>query len=101
MTTTRTEAPGFDAAVARAAALSWRRRQHERVCDHVEAWRHGRLVRASALPAYWDFNAVVVDDDAADLSVDELARVAELHSAGLAHRQVQVLSERAGERLRL
>src|SRR3954453_7246824 len=98
--TTTTEARAFDAAVARSAAIAWHRRQHERVCDRVEPWRYGVAVRASAFPTYWDYNLVVLDGDPPGMTAGALAAIAEAHHGDLAHRQVHVLSESAGERLR-
>src|SRR3954470_21610910 len=98
--TTTTEALASDAAAARSAAIAWHRRQHERVCDRVEPWEHGIAVRATAHPTYWDYNLVVLDGDGSGATAEALAAVAEAHHGDLAHRQVQVLSEAAGERLR-
>ena len=91
MTTTRTDA---------AEAIAWRRRQHALICDDVRPWWHGTAVRASALPEYWDYNALRVEGPAGDVEVPELLAAADELQAGLSHRRVEVEDEEAGARLR-
>lgn len=71
----------------------------EAVCDVVEPWEHGTVIRATRYPTYFDFNLVRVEDDA-DLTVEEVARFADEALAGLSHRQVGFEVVEAGERVR-
>jgi GNAT superfamily N-acetyltransferase len=86
---------GHDAARARA----WLHGAHAAVCDVLEPWEHGTVVRATHYPSYYDFNLVRVEDDA-ELSVDALVRVADEALAGLEHRRVDFEVVAAGEPLR-
>jgi GNAT superfamily N-acetyltransferase len=84
-----------DAARARARAHA----AHDAVCDVVEPWEHGTVVRASRYPTYFDYNLVRVEDDA-ELSVEVLVGFADEALAGLKHRQVRFEVASAGEPLR-
>jgi len=95
--TTRTEPP---AAAARAAAIAWHRGHHDAICDSIVPWAHGRVVRASEFPTYWDYNLLYAAGPLDGIDATELARVADERLGDLAHRHVQVEDERAGERLR-
>ena len=70
-----------------ARARAWRNALHTSVCDVLEPWAHGTVVRATSRPNYWDFNVVRVEEDPA-MSVEELAAFADQALAGLAHRRV-------------
>lgn len=70
-----------------ARARAWRNALHASVCDVLEPWAHGTVVRATSRPTYWDFNVVRVEDDPA-MTVDELSAFADQALAGLAHRRV-------------
>ena len=70
-----------------ARARAWRNALHASVCDVIEPWAHGTVVRATSRPTYWDFNVVRVEEDPA-MSVEELAAFADQALAGLAHRRV-------------
>ena len=61
-------------------------RAHAAVCDVIEPWAHGTVVRATAYPSYYDFNLVRVEDDPA-MSVEALVAFADEALAGLAHRR--------------
>ena len=61
---------------------------HDAVCDTVEPWEHGTVVRASRYPTYFDYNLVRVEDRA-ELSVDALVAFADEALAGLTHRRVR------------
>ena len=69
------------------------------VCDVIEPWEHGTVVRATRHPTYWDYNLVRVEDDA-DIGADELVAFADEALAGLAHRRVGFEVLPAGERVR-
>jgi GNAT superfamily N-acetyltransferase len=70
---------------AAARVLAWRRAMHAAICDAMEPWEHGTVVRASRYPTYYDFNAIVVDDDPG-MDVAALVAFADEALAGLDHR---------------
>jgi ribosomal protein S18 acetylase RimI-like enzyme len=72
---------------AAALARDWRDATHAAVCDVVEPWAHGTVVRATRYPHYFDFNLVRVEDDPG-MSVEELIAFADEALAGLAHRRM-------------
>jgi ribosomal protein S18 acetylase RimI-like enzyme len=84
---------------AAARARAWLRAAEASVCDVIEPWEHGHVLRATRYPAYFDFNNVRVERDA-DLSARELARIADGALEGLAHRRVDVEPPGMAERLR-
>jgi ribosomal protein S18 acetylase RimI-like enzyme len=75
--------PGGVAARARV----WRDATHAAVCDVVEPWAHGTIVRATRYPSYFDFNVVRVEDDP-EMSVEALVAFADHALAGLEHRRI-------------
>ena len=66
-------------------ARDWVHSAQAAVCDVVEPWEHGTVVRASRHPTYWDYNVVRVEDDV-EISADEIVRVAD-EGAGRARAQ--------------
>jgi len=68
-------------------ALGWRRACRAAVCDVVEPWAHGTVLRATDYPDYYEYNVVRVEDDP-QMSVAELVVFADEALAGLAHRAV-------------
>jgi GNAT superfamily N-acetyltransferase len=70
-----------------ARARAWRSATHAAVCDLIEPWAHGTVVRATRYPSYFDFNLVRVEEDPA-MGVEELVAVADEALAGLAHRRL-------------
>ena len=80
-------------------ARAWRRAALEAVCDRVEPWEHGTVMRVSRYPSYYDFNVVWVDGDPG-LSADELIAVADAKLAGLDHRRLDFELAEAAERVR-
>lgn len=80
-------------------ARCWQHASHAAVCDVIEPWACGTVVRATSYPNYWDFNVVRVERDV-DLSVDGLVAFADQALAGLEHRRVDVELIAAAERLR-
>jgi ribosomal protein S18 acetylase RimI-like enzyme len=71
----------------RARARAWRDDAHAAVCDVIEPWEHGTVVRATRHPSYYDFNVVRVEEDPA-MGVDALMAFADEALAGLEHRRV-------------
>ncbi len=69
------------------------------VCDRVEPWEHGTVMRATGYPTYYDFNVVWVEGDPG-LSADELVEVADERLAGLDHRRLDFELAEAAERVR-
>jgi ribosomal protein S18 acetylase RimI-like enzyme len=70
-----------------ARARAWRDGAHAAVCDVIEPWAHGTVVRATRHPSYYDFNAVRVEEDPA-MDVDALVAFADEALAGLEHRRL-------------
>jgi GNAT superfamily N-acetyltransferase len=70
-----------------ARARAWRDGAHAAVCDVIEPWAHGTVVRATRYPSYFDFNAVRVEEDPA-MDVDALVAFADEALAGLEHRRL-------------
>jgi ribosomal protein S18 acetylase RimI-like enzyme len=70
------------------------------VCDVIEPWEHGTVVRATRYPDYYDFNAVRVERDANGLAVEELIGFADEALAGLEHRRVDIEDAAAARSLR-
>jgi ribosomal protein S18 acetylase RimI-like enzyme len=89
------ERPGTPADRARALHHA----VHAAVCDVLEPWAHGTVVRATRFPSYYDFNVVRVERDP-QMSVDELAAFADEALAGLAHRRIDVEQVEVGDPLR-
>ncbi len=74
----------MDAQELAARARAWRTAGQAAVCDVIEPWAHGTVVRATRYPTYWDYNVVRVED-APPLGAGELAAFARDALAGLAH----------------
>jgi GNAT superfamily N-acetyltransferase len=68
-------------------ARRWRNATQEAICDAIEPWAHGSIVRATRYPSYRDFNLVRVEDDPG-MSVEALVAVADEALAGLPHRRL-------------
>jgi GNAT superfamily N-acetyltransferase len=66
---------------------AWRHEAHAAICDSIEPWEHGTVVRASRYPTYYDFNLVRVEQEPG-LSVDELIAFADRALEGLDHRRL-------------
>ena len=69
-------------------ARAWRHAAHRAVCDVVEPWAHGTVVRATPYPSYFDFNLVRVETET-DMSVADLSAFADEALGGLAHRRLE------------
>jgi GNAT superfamily N-acetyltransferase len=70
-----------------ARGRAWRHSTHTAICDVIEPWEHGTVVRASRYPSYYDFNLVRVEDEPG-LSAAELMAVADRALDGLDHRRL-------------
>jgi len=82
-----------------ARARAWRDAAHAAVCDVIEPWAHGTVVRATRYPSYFDYNLVRLEDDPA-MSVDELVAFADRALDGLTHRRFDVDDAAVGDALR-
>lgn len=69
------------------------------MCDVLEPWEHGTIVRASAFPSYYDLNVVRVESDPRMTSA-ELIAFADEALAPLAHRRIDFEDSAAAEPLR-
>jgi ribosomal protein S18 acetylase RimI-like enzyme len=65
-------------------ARDWHHHSHEAVCDLIERWDHGTVIRAARYPTYYSFNAVRVEDEPG-MSAEELTAFAVEALAGLEH----------------
>jgi GNAT superfamily N-acetyltransferase len=70
-----------------ARARAWHHARHASICDVLEPWAHGTVVRATAYPNYYDYNLVRVEDEPG-MSVEALTAFADEALAGLAHRRL-------------
>jgi GNAT superfamily N-acetyltransferase len=82
-----------------ARARAWRDAAQAAVCDVLEPWAHGTVVRATRYRSYFDFNVVRVEEDPA-MNVDELVALADEALAGLPHRRVDFDAVHVAEPLR-
>jgi hypothetical protein len=80
-------------------ARTWLHDAQAAVCDLVEPWAHGTVVRATRYPSYWDFNAVRVEEES-ELSAEALAAFSDEALSGLEHRRVDLELGAAAEPLR-
>ena len=80
-------------------ARAWHHTAQAAVCDVLEPWAHGTIVRATAYPSYYDFNLVRVEDDPG-MSVGALVAFADEALSGLEHRRVDFDLAAAAEPLR-
>jgi GNAT superfamily N-acetyltransferase len=80
-------------------AREWRNTLQASVCDVIEPWAHGKVLRASRYPNYWDFNVVRVEDDP-QLTAAEVEAFADEALKGLEHRRVDFDDARAAARVR-
>jgi ribosomal protein S18 acetylase RimI-like enzyme len=87
---------GSPAVSTSARARAWRHACHAAVCDSIEPWAHGTVVRASHYPTYYDFNVVRVEQEPG-IGVAELAAFADEALAGLDHRRLDFEALEAGE----
>lgn len=84
----------------RARAIAWRDAAHDAVCDRVEAVPYGTLIAASAVPNFWDYNALRIDGPVPATAAELAAEADRLQGAlGLEHRKVEIHDEATGARL--
>jgi ribosomal protein S18 acetylase RimI-like enzyme len=88
-----------DEADLAARALAWIRASRESVCDVIEPWEHGTVLRASRYPSWYNLNLVRVEDEPG-MSVSQLISFSDRALAGLEHRMISFERARAAEPLR-
>ena len=80
-------------------AIGWRHGYHAAVCNRVEPWAHGTVVRADDVPTYYEYNLARVEGADSGLDAEALAAAAEPFLADLGHRRIEVEDTAAGARL--
>jgi ribosomal protein S18 acetylase RimI-like enzyme len=65
-------------------ARDWHHGSHAAVCDLIEPWDHGTVIRAARYPTYYSFNVVRVEDEPG-MSAGELTGFAVQGLSGLGH----------------
>jgi GNAT superfamily N-acetyltransferase len=80
-------------------ARAWHHAEQSAVCDVLEPWAHGTILRATRYPNYFAYNLVRVERDPG-LSVQELMSFADVSLAGLTHRRIDIEDITAAEHLR-
>jgi GNAT superfamily N-acetyltransferase len=80
-------------------ARAWRDAVHAQICDVLESWEHGTVVRATRYPRYYDYNVVRVEQDP-QMSPEALECFADRALAGLDHRKLDFDVVDAGESVR-
>jgi GNAT superfamily N-acetyltransferase len=80
-------------------ALQWSHEAQAAVCDVIEPWAHGTVLRATRYPRYFDFNVVRVEQDPR-MTVDELVAFSDEALAGLDHRRIDFDRAEAAEPLK-
>jgi ribosomal protein S18 acetylase RimI-like enzyme len=69
-------------------ARAWRDARNARVCDVIEPWAHGTVVKATERRDYYDLNVVRVEEPPA-MSTEELIDVADAALGDLEHRKLE------------
>jgi GNAT superfamily N-acetyltransferase len=92
---TKTESPVADPK----RVSAWHHAAQAAICDVIEPWQHGTVVRATRYPSYFDYNVVRVEEDPA-MDVEALTRFADEALAGLAHRRIDFEHMSAAEPMR-
>jgi ribosomal protein S18 acetylase RimI-like enzyme len=67
-----------------ARARAWRNSRLEAICDEIEPWAHGRVMRTPSRADYWELNVVLVEEDPG-MSASELIAFAEQALDGFEH----------------
>ncbi len=80
--------------------LDWQHNAQHAICDVVEPWAHGTVVRAATYPDYWDYNLVRVEQPLT-LSTEELVAFTDEVLDGLTHRRVDFDDAAVAEPYRL
>src|SRR4051795_11749110 len=68
-------------------ALTWTRRRRDRLCDSVQPWEHGTVLRCSRYPDWYELNCVRVEQTPG-MSAPELMDFADRALGGLSHRLI-------------
>jgi ribosomal protein S18 acetylase RimI-like enzyme len=80
-------------------ARDWAHGGQAAVCDVLEPWAHGTIVRATRYPTYFMYNLVRVEEDPG-MSAEQLAAFADEALAAVEHRRVDVEPPDIAEALR-
>jgi GNAT superfamily N-acetyltransferase len=75
-------------------AIVWRRAQDALLCDRIEPWAHGSVLRTPSAPDFWDANTVRVES--AGLSAAAMMAAADELQADCRHRKLDVEHEPTG-----
>ena len=89
----------MDAAELAARALAWDQALIDAVCDSVEPWAHGQIVKSSSCPDIHDVNGLIVDGDPG-LGLAELSAIARDALADVRHLRIDFSDIESGRRLR-
>jgi GNAT superfamily N-acetyltransferase len=84
---------------ALARARAWHHGRQAAICDVVEPWSHGTVLRATRWPSYYDFNLVRVEEFPAP-EVEALIAVADEALGDLEHRRIDFDAAESAEPLR-
>jgi ribosomal protein S18 acetylase RimI-like enzyme len=76
----------------------WHHAEQRAVCDVLEQWAHGMILRATRYPSYFAYNLVRVERDPG-IGAEELTSIADQALAGYAQRRIDVEDIAAAERL--
>jgi ribosomal protein S18 acetylase RimI-like enzyme len=80
-------------------ARDWHHAEQQAMCDLLEPWAQGTILRATRYPSYFAYNLLRVERDPG-MSAEELVSIADQALAGYAHRRIDVEDIAAAERLR-
>jgi ribosomal protein S18 acetylase RimI-like enzyme len=80
-------------------AREWAHTGQAAVCDVIEPWAHGTVLRATRYPTYFQFNLVRVEEDPG-MSAAALAAFADEALVEVEHRRVDIEPLDVAERLR-
>jgi GNAT superfamily N-acetyltransferase len=72
-----------------ARARDWLHASQEAVCDSIEPWEHGAVLRARRYPTYYSYNLVRVEH-AVGIDAQALAAFTDEALSGLKHRRIDV-----------
>ena len=88
-----------EASSGESGALNLYRVRHTAVCDVLDPWAHGTVIRATTYPNYWDYNLVRVESDP-EMTFEELESFADDALGDLRHRRLDFEQIEVAERLR-
>jgi GNAT superfamily N-acetyltransferase len=81
-----------------ARALAWTRWQRDSICDQIEPWEHGSVLRTPRYPTWFEASLVRVEDDPG-MTMAELVAFADRALAGFGHRLISFEVAEAGAAL--